>query len=315
MILVVSSPGDVHAAAVLGHLAALNAPAILLDTSDFPTRSRIELRYGGGADLRLTLGDGRPLALGECRAIWWRRPQLARIDQALFRDSHRSFALNECHEALAGMWNALDAFWVNPPPRDEVAARKAFQLRIAEDVGLTIPRTLITNDPGQARRFIDAVAPARVICKAFSATRQEWRETRILGEAELAALDNVKYAPVIFQEYIPAGVDLRITVIGDRIFPAAIHSQETSYPADFRIDIARAKIEATSLPGEVEGGLRRLMAQLGLVYGAIDMRVTPEGHHVFLEINPAGQFLFIEERTQQPIARALAEILAAHDHA
>lgn len=180
---------------------------------------------------------------------------------------------------------------------------------MAQEVGLTIPRTLITNEPAAARAFV-AAEPGGTIYKAFSATEQEWRETRLLRPEEMAGLDNVAYAPVIFQEYVPAGVDLRITVIGDAIFPAAIHSQETSYPIDFRMDMSQARIEPATLPAETEASLLMLMARLGIVYGAIDMRRTPDGHDVFLEVNPAGQWLFIEQRTHHPITATLARHLA-----
>jgi glutathione synthase/RimK-type ligase-like ATP-grasp enzyme len=149
----------------------------------------------------------------------------------------------------------------------------------------------------------------RVIYKSFSATAEEWRETRVLKSHELDLIDNVRLAPVIFQEYIPAVVDLRITVIGDRFFPAAIHSQETSYVVDFRMDMGRARVESCELPAEVRAGLSALMGHLGLVYGAIDMRLTPGGRYVFLEVNPAGQWLFIEQRTGQPITAAVAQAL------
>ena len=72
-----------------------------------------------------------------------------------------------------------------------------------------------------------------------------------------------------------------------------------------------ARIEPATLPPDVEAALLRLMRTMGLVYGAIDMRRTPEGEHVFLEVNTAGQWLFIEQATGQPIADALADALAA----
>jgi hypothetical protein len=82
------------------------------------------------------------------------------------------------------------------------------------------------------------------IYKAFSATEAEWRETRLVPAEELAVLDQVRHAPVIFQDYVPAALfDLRVTVVGDDMFAAAIHSQDTQYPVDFRIDMNRAKVE------------------------------------------------------------------------
>jgi len=79
------------------------------------------------------------------------------------------------------------------------------------------------------------------------------------------------------------------------------------------MDIAHARIEAVCLPPAVEAQLRQLMARLGLVYGAIDMRLTPDDRYVFLEINPAGQWLFVEQRSMQPITATLAAMLMAQN--
>src|SRR5260221_5932211 len=128
----------------------------------------------------------------------------------------------------------------------------------------------------------------------------------------MALLDNVKLAPVIFQKYIPADVDLRITMIGEQIFPAAIHSQETEYKVDFRMTMEKARFEAVELPPKVVRMLRDLMKRLGLVYGAIDMRRTPKSEYVFLEINPAGQWLFVAKRTWQTIGDTPACPLGGH---
>jgi D-alanine-D-alanine ligase-like ATP-grasp enzyme len=51
------------------------------------------------------------------------------------------------------------------------------------------------------------------------------------------------------------------------------------------------------------------MTVLGLRYGAIDLRLTPQGEYVFLEINPGGQFLFCEIHAGVPITRKLAAAL------
>jgi glutathione synthase/RimK-type ligase-like ATP-grasp enzyme len=311
VILVVSSLRDEHATAVLQHLAQLGAPARLLDLARFPKELRLSLEYGAEDhyNAQLELPPDGTCNLDDIRSVWWRRPQPFEIDPVIRRPSHRMFAYNESHEAFAGFWLTLKAHYVNHPTSTETAARKPYQLRVAQAVGLTIPRTLITNDPAKARSFV-ANQQGRTVYKSFSATEYEWRETRLLRREEVAALDNVAYAPLILQEYVPAGVDLRVTVIGDTIFAAAIHSQDTSYPVDFRMDMSRARVEPAMLPPDVESGLLTLMARLGLVYGAIDMRRTPDGRHIFLEINPAGQWLFIEQRTDQPITATLARYLA-----
>lgn len=316
-VLILASRADEHAAAVLGEIDRRDHHAQVLDLSTFPQEVALTMRYDTCRDCqprRFALNvEGSVLDLQSVGSIWWRRPQVPQISPDITREGHRAFAANECQEALAGLWHALDGFWVNDPARDTVAHRKAYQLRVAQDIGLRIPDTLITTEPEAARRFVDARGHRTVICKSFAATAEEWRETRLLGDDELAALDNVRYAPVIFQEYIPAVYDLRVTVVGEAMFAAAIHSQSTEYPVDFRIDIASARIEPVDLPDALQRGLQAYMDRLGLVYGAIDLRLTPDGSYVFLEINPAGQWLFIENVSGQPIAAEVARLLVERD--
>jgi len=314
MILVISSAADEHAAAVLGELRKQGAPVTLLDLSQFPQQMRLAMHYVDSDRIfSLQLPDRTRLDLSECKAIWWRRPQPFTLHPSITRDAYRQFALNESQEAFAGLWQLLNAFWINHPPQDEAAHRKPYQLHVAQEVGLAIPRTLISNDPERVREFVAAQHYTRTIYKAFSATAQDWRETRLLRKEEVDLLENVQYAPVIFQEYIDAQYDLRVTVVGDAIFAAAIYSQQTAYKVDFRMDIANARIEAVRLPPTVEAQLHELMVRLGLVYGAIDMRLTPDDRYVFLEINPAGQWLFVEQRSMQPITATLAAILVAQN--
>jgi glutathione synthase/RimK-type ligase-like ATP-grasp enzyme len=316
-VLIIAQERDAHAAAVAGELAQLGGHAEIVDTAHFPDRARLVARFESCEQCRkrvflLELERGR-IDLADVGAAWWRRPHPPAPSTQLMRPDHQVFAVNETHEALRGLWHALDVFWINDPGRDEVAHRKLLQLRVAQEVGLQIPSTLVTNDVAAARSYVDGRAYRDVICKAFSATEQQWRETRLVGEPELAALENVRYAPVIFQEYVPAEVDLRVTVVGEELFAAAIYSQESDYPVDFRMDMANTRVEPDELPDEVAGQLLALMARLGIVYGAIDLRRTPEGRYVFLEVNPAGQWLFVEQATGQPIARAVAQELLAHD--
>ncbi len=315
-VLILAPEDDEHAVTVAGEIARGGGTAEIVHLADFPQEARLSARYHccpGVQPRRFQLELMRgTLDLADFGAVWWRRPYPPQISPDVSKPAHRMFAANEAQEALSGLWHSLDAFWVNDPARDQVAHRKAFQLRVAQEIGLPIPDTLITNDPDLARSFADAHGYRDVVYKAFSATEEEWRETRLLRREEMDLLDHVRYAPVIFQSYVKALYDLRVTVVGNQIFAAAIHSQETEYPIDCRMDIGSARFEQVKLPAHVEDLLHRLMDRLGLVYGAIDMRCTPEHDYVFLEINPSGQWLFVEEPTGLGIAAAMAKILVDH---
>ncbi|MBI1685853.1 MvdC/MvdD family ATP grasp protein [Caulobacter hibisci] len=311
-ILIVSHAGDQHTQAVLDRLGKAGAEPILFDTARFPGEIRLGIAHhnGSGSSLSAVI-DGVERDLSAVRSAWWRRPLPYGLDEAMTDPDDRNFAFGECQAAINGLWSCLDATWMNDPIRDEAAARKTWQLKLAAAMGLRAPRTLITNDPDRAREFIAAEGDRGVIYKAFSATDRAWRETRLLRPEEQDQLDAVRHAPLIFQEHIRADIDLRITVVGPKIFAAEIHSGATNYRVDFRMTMYDADMRPHVLPDAVIADLRALMARLGLVYGAIDMRLTPEGEYVFLEVNPAGQWLFIEERTGQPITEAVAEQLMA----
>jgi MvdD pre-ATP grasp domain len=311
LILVVSNAADEHAKAVLAVLRRRGAPSRLLDLAQFPTKLSLTLGCGGEGDGPvLAPRRGRPIALGRVRAVWWRRPQPFVLHDELRGEKRRIFAWRESREAFAGMWQSLDVRWVNHPLREEAAAHKPWQLTLAEGIGLRVPRTCITSDPARARAFVNGVRPGRAVFKALQATRADWRETRIVDSRHVRRLDVVRYAPVIFQEYVEPGVDVRVTAVGRRLFAAAIHVAETDYPADFRVVFDRARVERIRLPAALEARLRRLVAALGLAYAAIDLRRDRGGRYFFLELNPSGQWLFVEQRTGLRITDAVARLLA-----
>ena len=153
-----------------------------------------------------------------------------------------------------------------------------------------------------------------MIRKAFRNIAQAPRETAAVQRDDLALVDAVRYAPVIFQRFVHADLDLRVTVIEDEIFAAAVHSQP-EYRTDYRLGLGSASVTTYQLPHAVATRLLELMKAFDLRFGAIDLRVTPDGDHVFLEVNPAGEYLFISERTGQPIPAAIAACLERHDRA
>jgi glutathione synthase/RimK-type ligase-like ATP-grasp enzyme len=313
VILVVSHARDEHLPPVLAALRRRRARTALLDLSRFPAAGRLSLRFGGGrgeVDGAID-AEGGPVRPSDIRAVWWRRPQPFEAGPELRHPTHRRFALRETEEAFAGLWEALrpGVRWVNHPVRDRAAGHKPGQLALAIRLGLDVPRTLVTSDPAAARRFLAEVAPGRVVCKALSSSAEAWLETRVVDRAARRLLPLLRHAPAILQEEV-AGVDLRVTAVGSRLFTAEIDARGTRYPGDFRLDPERAALRRARLPREVAAALRAMMRALGLSYAAFDLRRTPQGEHRFLEVNPGGQWLFVERRSGLPIAEALAALLA-----
>lgn len=321
MFLIVCDPGDPHGPAVRDALARRGLPVRLVDLAELPARATVAVRAavrGGDTapasglplDALLSLDGEPPLNLAEVRGVWWRRPRALSAHEDLWRPSHREFALVQWQETLAALWDALPVRWVNHPARGDAADRKPLQLAVAAACGLRVPRTVVTNDPAEARAFADAIGgPGRAVYKHLRAVPGVGRETQRLDREALARLDQVRYAPVILQEYVPGDLDLRVTVAGDTVFAAAIDARESAYPLDWRVDFDRARVSAAELPEDIGRGLRAVLERLGLLYGAFDLRRTPEGEHVFLEVNPFGRWTFVELRTGQPITDAVVDAL------
>jgi glutathione synthase/RimK-type ligase-like ATP-grasp enzyme len=259
------------------------------------------------------------IAFDNVTAVWWRRPQPPRAAPALSGTAAATEVEAEAADVLAGVWEMLDVPFVPATPGVLTrAAHKLHQLSLAGRLGFEIPGTLVTNDP---EAFLNHYADAsgRLITKrAARSQRMTTADGRVTGRATLAvrpgdlvAVESLRLAPIMSQVMIDKAFEVRATVVGTEVFAAAIHSQETHHTrVDFRsYDHAHTRITPYALPGDVGDRCIALTQALGLRYSAIDLIVTPEGRVVFLEINPAGQYLWIEKATGLPISRKLATLL------
>jgi hypothetical protein len=182
----------------------------------------------------------------------------------------------------------------------------------------------VTNSPEEFVEFYRRHA-GRIISKPFyyntvypsaETTKDFWgMHTQPVTIHDVRFAASLRFCPVIVQAYVPKRVELRITVVGGEIFACEIHSQVTHRTKhDWRnYDLAHTPHYVHDVPQEVGERCYRLVAALGLCYGAIDMILTPDGRYVFLEINPSGQFRWIEDITGLPISAAIAQLLAAHE--
>jgi glutathione synthase/RimK-type ligase-like ATP-grasp enzyme len=215
-------------------------------------------------------------------------------------------------------------FCVNPPPFHAAFEEKCCQLMLAADVGLRIPPTLYTASLAAARDFFTEhdgsiiYKPFRPYLQLLEAEGDQPTRVRRLLTNRVRAADLIEdpealATPGIFQPYVEKQIELRIVVVGRRLFACAIHSQrsERSHDDWRRYDLEHTPYERYDLPPGIASKLLQLMERLGLVFGSVDMILTPEGDHVFLEINPNGQFDWIANRTGLPIYEHLGAMLRA----
>ena len=314
-ILIITGEYDATADVMVLHLRKRGVRFERFHTKDFPAQSRMGLRLGPGVPHAGGIeGPGIAFQWKDIGSIWYRRPEPYFVPGELSAEE-KEFAELECGAALYGVWRMHDALWVNHPDANRRAESKALQLSIAQRLGLDIPKTLFTNDPAQLVQFYEE-SGGNIIYKAMTQAvlgRDSWRTvyTSRVTPQHLTQAHLLTRAPGLFQERIAKASDLRLTVIGERIFAAEIHgTPEERDNLDYRrADIAKLRHTSHALPPEVEQGCLALTRELDLQYAAIDLLLTPDGRYVFLEVNPNGEFGWIESFTDFPLTEALADLL------
>ncbi len=307
-VLVVSTLSDVHTCVLMEALAARGAAVEFVDLSDYPSRLAISIAFDGRwQQAKLRRRGGGFLDFKDIRSVWWWRPQSFRLPYGM-PELHRRFSLSEATTAFQGLCQTLEVLWINNPVHQANAGHKPYQLRLAQKIGLVIPPTLMTNDVQAAQDFFRAY-DGGVIYKQFVALPDTWRETRVLSADDQSHAESIALAPVIFQAHVSAVADLRVIVVAGEVYAAAADVREKSYPQDVLMNLDATYV-VHALPAEPREKIKTSVTKLSLVYAAIDMRLTEDGVYVFLWINPAGQFLYIERATGLPITDALAKALA-----
>ena len=279
----------------------------------FPFDSFLTYRAGSGRYAAELSSDGRKLSLDDVGSVWCRGFRPLGFPDGMDPEG-RSFAQDEAQRALDALMTTLQVLWINHPQCRIRANSKPAQLFVAQQIGLDIPPTVLTNDPDEVRKFV-AQSTGETVFKAHSQNLNlepgKALFTALLTEKEMKKVDLIRASPGIFQQRVPKAYEVRSTVVGSRIFSGRINSQESAETSlDWRHKPFDIEEQPITLPSDVEAKILSLMQHFGIVYGAFDFIVTPEGRHVFLEVNPAGQYLWVEATTKLPITAAIVDLLA-----
>jgi len=257
------------------------------------------------------------LAGQDVTAVWWRlKPGPEWPNASAEALAMQRFAEREWQHALEGLEAVLaSAYWINPRRADRRARHKVVQLIEARRQGFTIPPTVIANDAEkvlQQVRAWDDQAIYKPLSWYFPPPDKILYTSQVDSQFVEANAESVAAAPGIFQRRIEKAFELRITVVGQALFPVKIESQASrTTQLDWRKDYDALSYALFELPQEIAVKLLRLHAALGLVYGAYDFIVTPDGEFVFLEVNPLGQWLWLEDAVGIGVTVALAELLGS----
>jgi len=308
---------DVHAHAVCWALRRSGVDPLWASSFADPAAGGVSL---GSDPLTPWRGSG---ALGpEFGSIWYRRtrnpdsfPRVRQSDLTFVRTEWARFLKNLY--LLAG--DLSDRLWVNPPAAAIEAENKLVQLRAARRCGLSFPATLVSNEPEEIRAFFRS--HGKVIYKPFMTHSWENADgdafstyASILDESMLASDESLRHCPGIYQAYVEKTTDLRVVAIGDRLFTASLRSTSGQAFVDWRAHQHGEQFasDAAELPAGSADRIRAVMQALGIVFGCFDLAVDTNGQAHFLEVNQAGQFLFLEEYVPGlPLLQAMSAMLAS----
>ncbi|MFF3173998.1 ATP-grasp ribosomal peptide maturase [Streptomyces sp. NPDC057900] len=313
-VLVVAEKLDASADMVVDQLNQRDVAVMRFDAADFPQHVSLTARHRPtNAGWEGVLADEhRSVRLEEVGAVYYRRPGRPVISDTV-TEPYTSWARNQADAAMLNLLSALPVRWINNPHLDRVAAHKPQQLVAATRAGLRVPRSVITNDPDEARSFAKAVN-GPLICKPVLGGRLNTGSARQLMVAthriDPATFDDsIRLTAHYFQEDIPKKYEVRLVAVDGNLFAGTIVATSEKARTDWRTDYENLEYGTTTVPDKVANAVRRFMDSYGIVFGSFDFAVTPDDEWVFFENNPAGTWSWVENRTGLPIAAAHADYL------
>ncbi|GER89702.1 hypothetical protein KDW_38640 [Dictyobacter vulcani] len=321
-VLILTRSQDSHTPPVVEGLQHRGVRVSILHTADFPEAALLNAQIGhGGWTGSLTYQD-QHIPLESLTSIWRRRPEKYKAS-GNYTAGEKAFIEEEADRALIGMLESLvlqETFWVSRTHSVRRADLKALQLSAAHHVGIRVPQTLITNDPEAVADFYEH-CQGNVVLKAVAQGTIKDEEEQIerfiytsqVAKDHLADLAGVRITAHFLQEYIPKQIELRVVVIGRQIFAAEIHSQHSERAKiDFRRGYSDLQYHIHALPNEITANIFKLVNYFDLQFSSMDLILTPQGEYVFLDLNPNGQYYWLQLRLPElHLAEAMADVLAS----
>lgn len=302
MFLIHTEPCDLHAIAATCILRERGSDVARCIALDFPASETISFRTSGADRSSLTWeADGRTVDADAVQGVWYRRPRSIRVPDRVHA-SDREYAYNECSELYRGFSFAPQgAFWVNPIVSQSTASNKVLQLRLAVALGFQVPETLVSNQADEVRAFVGTRGD--VIYKPMRGAswlvdgKVHGTYTTPVAAKDLPSDALLRACPGIYQRLVLKRFEVRAQFFGHSCIAVRIDSNRMEYGEyDWRRHQLTSSPNAApvDLPEEVNALCLRMMRELGIVSGAFDFIVDLDGDWVFLEVNPVGQFAFLE---------------------
>lgn len=277
-----------------------------------------QLLNSTGTRVSLVVG-GQSLDIDRIRVVWLRRPH---PPPATGSATTTARVVRGWLQILSLLWYELrDRFWINPYPNDRAGHCKPYQLSVARYVGLDVPHTVITNVPADAARLV-AESPNGVVYKTLErvSTVDDLTgnylaiPTSVVDPAMLLEHPAaIAVGACTFQERLAKEFDVRVTAMGSRIYGVSIRGEQSVRHVDWRTHIHTVTYDVFHLDELTVLRIRSLLDSMGLVFGCVDFVKTVDGRLVFLEINPSGQWLWLNRFADPSLLESFGDFVEGHD--
>lgn len=315
MILLVTNERDLTTDYVVLELQRRQVPYVRLNTERMAD-TRVVFRPETSGNWEITVA-GHVFRLADVTSGYFRRPASPIAPAGVKGPQERRYCEDEWTAVLQSIYSALGCRWLNSPADIFAAEDKPRQLALARSLDFQIPETVVTNELRAAMEFADAgPTVAKPLRAALLESPERPEGERVIFTSRLADLrrhsrEAVEAAPVIFQREIEKESDIRVTVVGQRVFAASIASQASE---DTSVDWRRGSSPAIAhavheLPSVIAQKCVQVVRRLNLRFGAVDLVRDRRGDYWFLEVNPNGQWAWIQNRTGLPITAAIVDEL------
>lgn len=320
MLLIITNKTDLASDYLILRLEELEIPFFRLNTEDYLSKFQINIHLSNtGIKAEIAYFNGQNINVDDIEGVYFRQPVRPKLNSYV-KETHLAFAERESLEMLRSLWRIIDEnLWLNHPKYLLLANNKVNQLVRAINIGFKVPPTTITTNQKLIENFFYSFK-GDIIGKALkhgfykSENQVKVAPTQKIGSDFMENISAYAKIPMIFQKNIKKKYDIRVTVVGNHVYSTAIHSQNfKETKVDWRlwdinknIDLQHTKFE---LPRKIVQACLDITHSFNLNYSAIDLIYTEDRKFYFLEMNPNGQWAWIEEKVGYPIRDSIVEWL------
>lgn len=318
MILIVTNSQDATADYFCRYLTLHGTSFFRFNTDEFLSQYRVDFTFkNGSAHFKLKhLNSNSYIHSEQVRGVWYRRPVNPLVNvQSTSVENLKELALEARLQYETIIRTLTRSLWVSDPDKLRYAEDRIVQLKVAKKIGFKVPETIISNSPETVEAFVNGFE--KVCIKSLhlgaldvnGALRMFY--TSILEKQDRDVIEKASFFPLLLQQYIPKKREYRITVVGKDVIPVEVMANDGQEMVDWRVENgSKVSYKLTALSEPIIQMSRSIVAELGVRFASMDVVESTDGGFYFLDLNPNGQWAWLDQTINTTIAAHLCRLLS-----